>query len=470
MRTAAYLVPLLGLLWALTACSDDGQTTPPDGATTQDLQPSDGVSLADRAPQGPGTSCQAEDTTVLFETTGSRKGWQPQIAWSDNQYGVAWAQEVEENSVIKRKPVFVRVGKDGKKIGQVTDLTQSPTLYTLGPPVVAGLSKGFAVIWSDTRAGSDTEDLYMLKLDEKGQRLDGNAVCTAPGCGEIKVTSGGGSTMPYLARRAYVDIEGPTVVSDLALVWRDGRDVQSVPYPPYTTGRYDIYFKVLDPATGADKVSEKRVTTDSSEDQPGWPRIAYNQNKYAVVWQHSSGLSSHELFYAALGTDGAVTESEQSLAKASGLLSSSPDLVWADKEFGIVFTENPAANTGAVRFSRITTDGKLMAIQQVTGAGDPCTPAVAYNGRHYAVAWQDQCGKTGSKLVFATIGADGTPLQPSGKSCSGSSDPNCGLVTVSLDTDGTDAFPEMIGVNGRFAVTWMNAPKGRIYFSHVVCK
>ena len=111
-----------------------------------------------------------------------------------------------------------------------------------------------------------------------------------------------------------------------------------------------------------------------------------------------------------------------------------------------------------MKFARITSGGEMLAQQKVNQQGVPCTPAVSYNGERYGIVWQDNCGEPGSKLAFALIDDSGNPLQPDGSSCFGSSDPGCGLLTVPPDAEGTAAYPNMISVNGAFAVTWMNAP------------
>ncbi len=462
--------PPLALLLALTgACvgtSAGNNTGGVDGGGANfdgsGGQPDNRIPMPDvGTPTKIGSNCQAVDTQVLYENTEGRSGWLPRIAWANDQYGVVWTQEVKVESSILAYPAFVRVSPEGQPAGAHVQLSDQPSARSTEPVGIAGLSAGFAVVWGDKgdEKYSTTSDIILRRIDAQGR----------PEGAGTKITSSGAASYPYLVRPAFVGVEGTLDVKELALGWRNGRNVEDPPYPGGPTmGRYDIYFKVVN-LDGSDKVAEKRITTDDSPSKPLSPMMAHDGQGYALVWKDSPSMSRNELIFVALDGDGALKGAEQSLVTNHGLLSSSPDLVAIGPEYGVAYSENPSADTGMIRFSRIDRAGTVMGVQQVGNQGNPCTPAVAFNGERYALVWQDDCGKAGSKLVFAIIDDGGNPLQADGTSCYNSGDPSCGIVTVSPDAEGTAAFPEMISVGGKFAVTWMNAPQDRIYFSHVAC-
>jgi large repetitive protein len=427
---------------------------------------------ADKVPSKPRTSCKSVGATTVYTDTTDHAGWMPRVAWSNDQFGVVWRQETTQSSTVVSHAAFARLDKDGKLKGSATMLTQSPTANTgaAGPQVaVSGLKDGFLVVWSDTRAGSSASDLYLLQLSGGGMPLDKGNPCSTAGCGQVKITGSGKASTPYLVRPSYVDIDRTDPKTFLGLAWRDSRNYVPPPCSSCpSSGRNDIFFKVVS-FDGTDKVAEQRITTDKSKTNPNWPVMAYDGTNYAVVWEDTTNISSVELFFAFVSGEGKVMVGEQSLTVNQGLFSSPPDLVWAGSDYGISFSTNPAAKTGQVKLGRITSAGALLAQQKVNDAGNPCTPAISYNGEHYAVVWQDNCGEAGSKLVFALVGDSGAPLQADGTSCTASSDPTCGIVTVPPDATGTAAFPNMISVNGDFAVTWMNAPNRRIHFAKVAC-
>jgi hypothetical protein len=412
-----------------------------------------------------GAHCTSQGTT-LYEDPSGHTGWFPRVTWSNDQYGVVWSQDTSGSTA---HAAFRRVSKAGQPLGAAKMLTAQPTVSSVvGPQVAAaGLERGFAVVWSDNRAASDKSDLYLLQLDAAGAPLENGTPCTTAGCGQKRVTTSERAGIPYVVRPSFIDIETRPTTS-LSIAWRDSRNLQIVPYPPYTSGRVDIYYKVLN-LNGTDKLTERRVTTDASKTTPSWPVMAYDGDHYAIAWRHAASGGDTEHYYTFIKEDGSVLLSEQRLATGSGLYASSPDIVWAALEFGIVFSSNPAGATGAIKFSRIRRDnGAILGVQQITTRDVPCTPAVAYNGERYAVVWQDKCGQEGSRLVFGLID-DGGLLQSNGKSCFGSADPACGMLNVYPDAAGTAAFPNMISVNGELAVVWMNAPQRRIHFSRIVC-
>jgi hypothetical protein len=469
------LSTVLVALWLAAGCADN---TPPkqdrsSDRSTADGQPRPELGLPDKGPPPkPRTKCTVANATVVYEDKTDHAGWLPRMAWSNDQYGIVWRQELAPSSTIVSHAAFARLDKDGKLQGTVSMLTKDPTVLSAaaGPQVaVSGLKDGFLLVWGDTRGGSGaTNDLYLLQLNGAGVPVDKGNPCSTPGCGQVKVTSSGSAGTPYLVRPSFVDIDQTTTHTSVGLAWRDDRSLTSVPYPPYTQGRGDIFFKVLN-FDGTDNVAEQRITTDKSKTRPDWPVMAFDGTNYALVWRDTTDFSSSELFFAFVSGAGKVKLAEQSLTVNQGLLSSPPDLVWAGADYGISFSSNPSASTGQVKFARITGAGALLAQQKVSTLGFPCTPAVSYNGEHYGIAWQDNCGQAGSKLVFALIDDSGSPLQPDGKSCFQSADPSCGLVTVPPDTEGTAAFPSMISVGGNFAVAWMNAPKRRIQFAQIIC-
>jgi hypothetical protein len=456
---------------ALCLVSCPGSNATRDGLDHGGWQPLDASVVSDRGPDRKitiiGSRCTSQGSILHEDATGF-SGWFPRVTWSNDQYGVVWRQLASSSTA---HAAFRRVGKDGQPVGATRMLTAQPTVTDgAGPQVAAaGLERGFAVVWADSRAAIDKSDLYHVQLDEAGAPLAAGAPCTAPGCGERRVTTSERAQSPYVVRPSYVDLETRPTTS-LSVAWQDGRRRQPVPYPPYETGRSDVYYKVLN-INGTDKAAERRVTSDTSRNAPGWPVMAYDGDHYAVAWRDSpSGGGDTEHYYVFLREDGTVVRPEQRLAAGSGLFASSPDIVWAAREFGIVFSSNPASGTGAIQFSRIRSDnGAILGVQKLTVRDLPCTPAVAYNGERYAVVWQDRCGQEGSKLVFGLVDDSGSLLTPDGKSCYGSADPACGLRDVYPDAAGTAAFPSMISVNGELAVVWMNAPKKRIHVSRIVC-
>ncbi|MCC6751621.1 MAG: hypothetical protein IT371_28475 [Deltaproteobacteria bacterium] len=416
-----------------------------------------------------GSNCKPVGTRVVHQEASGRAGWMPRLAWSEGVYGIAWAQDLANGGQYATQPMLALFDAEGEPVGKPLALTEKGTANPADPVGIAGVPDGFAVVWADRRQSGDKRALVLARVNAKGQRLAGTAPCTAPGCGEVHLLSAMYASSPHLVRPGFLGLEGRAKTTSLAVTWRDGRNVKPPTFPGGPEeGRYDVFMKVVK-LDGTQVLPEQRITTDTSRPHPATPVSSFDGTKYAMVWRDLADLGASELFFALVAADGRVLTEEKTLAVNRGLAASAPDLVWAGPEFGVAYSDNPDKDNGSIRFARVTRAGELLASQTVTTFGNPCTPTVAFNGERYAVAWQDRCGADGSKLVFALIDDGGKPLLPDGKSCLTSESPDCGLVTVSTEKDGTAAYPNMISVGGKFALTWMNAPKRLIQFTHIVC-
>src|SRR6185295_2578186 len=135
--------------------------------------------------------------------------------------------------------------------------------------------------------------------------------------------------------------------------------------------------------------------------------------------------------------------------------------------------------TSAIVFQRNASNGQsTLAPKGITFGGVACTPAIAWDGEHYAVVWQTGCGKPGTNLAFQLIDADGIRVQADGISCGSSLDPMCGVQLITQNTKDLAAYPEMVWAGGHtFSVVWMQgppvassgAPMDEIYFARIDC-
>jgi hypothetical protein len=129
------------------------------------------------------------------------------------------------------------------------------------------------------------------------------------------------------------------------------------------------------------------------------------------------------------------------------------ELVWNGTGFGVIQAGQPTNDADGnfeVYFSLVDmTEGASPSIALSGGTG--VFPQMVYTGEEYGIVWQG-AGMEG--ILFARIGADGTP------------DQELGVVVAGDQEEAGDMLPFIIWVNDRYVVSW--SAWGGVYNSYVV--
>src|SRR6185369_14683849 len=103
-----------------------------------------------------------------------------------------------------------------------------------------------------------------------------------------------------------------------------------------------------------------------------------------------------DLYFSTIDSTGQIASPPQKIGSATGQNTpSTPDLVWTGAEYALVSASGTDA-TAAVLFQRQSANGATtLAPKGITFGGSACSPAIAFDGETYGVAYQLDCGKGG---------------------------------------------------------------------------
>ena len=465
----------LAITLLCAGCGEGGSRPgPPDlGA------PSDFAVAADLRAQGPAVSCAPIGPPKLLSNLPGSHAY-PRLGWTGNHFVVAWNTEVVQASQVKNRIDVTITDESGNKLGPNLPMSRTP-LADFWAASVTPLVDATVIAWTrvDPQTGTK-EDIVIDLLDASGQKLDANGNACAPDsdtCGIFPVTSSGTASYPYLSRpQVDTHTAGPSD-NQVALTFVDSRNYPCPPGPPCVNAN-DVYWKKLQ-SNGKILVDDKLVTTPASNGHNAFPRLAFDGVHDGIVWRDDASINT-QFWFATLDGNGAVSSAPMKIGSASGsyVSAGAPDLVWTGSEYALA-TATGSDVSASVVFQRFQSNG--VANQTpigVTFDGVACTPAIAWDGEHYAVAWQTNCGQSPSQLAFELIDGDGIRQKPDGTTCAGNLDPKCGVMLLTSYPTATAAFPQMVWAGGHaFGIAWMatddDADSGtrqsQVWFNRVVC-
>ena len=259
---------------------------------------------------------------------------------------------------------FNRIDGTGKKLSSDLRVTDAPR-FSLRPDVVWD-SPEFAVVWDDQREGEGKGVIFGLRVDIDGKLIGAN-VSLSP--------NDSVADSPRIAKG----------VTELGLVYNELGD----------TGRR-LAFRTVSPDLTKLGTPVILGTEDAASSA-----IAWNGDRYVVVWDEQGAAPGPAIRGAAVSPDGTVLVADRtvtapaSFARSEALLALGNRLllVWAEEQNG------PYAIYSKMLDSNLNT---LSPEQRVTsGPSDSLNPGVAFSASGGAtVAFEDR--RTGNFQVYAT--------------------------------------------------------------------
>ncbi len=140
---------------------------------------------------------------------GGVQAYLPRLAWSGQEYAVAWTDSRDGNDEI----YFARISATGQPVGGEVRVTNAPN-GSVGPALVWAGSR-YVLAWLDKRSG--VAQVWLANLDGQGNKVGGDRLET---CGQAAV---------YRPSLAWTG-------SSLGLAWGDSRN-----------GNIEVYFKLVGP-------------------------------------------------------------------------------------------------------------------------------------------------------------------------------------------------------------------------------
>ena len=437
--------------------------------------------------------------------------WSPSLAWSGDEYGLAWIEERDGNQEI----YFTTLGSSGAMSSGELRITLD-TAGSQGPRVLWD-GGSYATAWEDHRDGNweiyfsgiaccddrdadgysecagDSNDADPLTNPGVAERCDGydndsdgardevcDARCDAPENrgSDIRVTADAGwSGNPSLAwtgaehgiawhddrtgnleiHFARLDLWGGKMGTDLQVTSDSAYsrnaslvwtgEEYGVAWHDGRDGASEIYFARID-SSGVKLGSDVRVTTDPANSYEA--SLVWTGSEYGVAWNDTRDGDS-EIYFARLDASGNRIGSDLRITWYAGT-SDEPSLVWTGSEYGIAWHDSRGGQT-EIYFARLDSLGnKLGTDVQVTTSVSQDVSLV-WSGAEYGVAWADN--RNGLwETYFARLESDGSMIPGS---------------EVRVTGGVTSEFPSLVWTGAEYGLAWRDLREGaaEIYFTRI---
>lgn len=338
----------------------------------------------------------------------------PVAVWNGSRYLIAWEDFRGPDGDI----YAARIATDGALLDPTGVAVSSATGAQFGPSVACHGGECF-VAWADLRDGASF-DVYGARLAADGAVLDpaGLQVALAPEAQVAPAVAWGGAryvvawqdarvdgiaTDLYAAR---VDPTGGAVSAPFELSTAAGDQVT----PALVAGagqvlalwddrrggrdEGDVMAARIDPS-GAVLDAAGRVVSAASAPERA-PATAYDGSSYLVVWESRrmlGGRASWDVLGMRVSPTGEVLDpAGLALAADPDADERSPALAWNGAHYLVSWEQRAPLGVAAVRARRLDAHGSIVnadAIEVAPGFGDQRAPTVAAGPGGWLVAWQD---------------------------------------------------------------------------------
>jgi len=326
------------------------------------------------------------DTAGIAISTAAGNQGSPALAFDGENFLVVWQDGRSgfggDIYGARVTPTGVVLDQQGIAVSTAVSQKESPTLAFDG--------ENFLVAWTNQRSG-DYSDIYGARVTPAGVVLDtvGIAISTAEG----------GQESPSLA------FDG----ENFLVVWEDAR---SDSYWDIYGARVTPAGVVLDPAGIA--ISTAAVNYEL------YPAVAFDGENFTVVWQDDRNDSVYVGYYDIYGTRvtpaGVVLDTAGIAVSAVVGGQESPALAFDGEDLVVAWTDGRNGSNADIYGTRVTPAGVVLdtaGIAFSTVVGSQESPALAFDGANFLVAWQDE--RSGSSDVYgARVTPTGVVLDPAG--------------------------------------------------------
>jgi hypothetical protein len=273
-------------------------------------------------------------------------------------------------------------------------------------PALAFEGANFLVAWHDERT-SHYSDIYGARVTPAGTVLDTAGIAIS--------TAGSFQQRPSLA------FDGTNFLA----VWQDARS------------GWDIYGARVTPAGVVLDPAGIAISTTAAN-YKWYPAVAMGRENFMVVWQddRNSGYDvyGYDVYGARVTQAGVVLDPEGIAVSTAAGSQESPALTSDGENFVVAWTDGRNGSNADIYGARVTPAGAVLdtaGIAFSTVVAGQESPALAFDGENFLVAWQDE--RNGSRDVYAArVTPGGSVLDPAGIAIAASAG-NQGTPAVAFD-------------------------------------
>jgi hypothetical protein len=350
----------------------------------------------------------------------------PCVVWTGSEYGVAWCENF-------KAICFARLNKNGAKIGQTIQISDTTDVRNAMYPCLAWTGDGYGVVWQDCRSAPQyVKTIRFIRLSPEG----------------VKSKEG-----EKLIAEVDHDENNPSLVwngnkNEFGLGLMDRRDYK---------GNWEVYFYRLKP--NGDVIVQNQVSLSDGYASRG-PSVVWTGREYGVAWTDYGDVTP-EIYFARIDWEGVPIPVDGNnwiipISVIDGFSSINPRAGWMGNGYGVVWEEHKDEGSD-IYYAQIGRDGKVLARKRISKNDDyqSFSPSLMRNGVEFGVAWTDM--KLGAnEIYFARIDWDGSILDK--------------RRLVTSDDGNASEFPSLTSTGRGFAVAWQDSrkrAKGDIYFARL---
>ncbi len=315
------------------------------------------------------------------------------------------------------------------------------------------------VVWQDDRHGWTSSDIYGTRVTSQGSVLDpgGTAISQAPSAQwrPAAAFDGADFLVAWEDYRAAGDcnVYCARVSSEAGVLDPSGivvsQAANSQELPVAACNGTDFLAVWLDTRGGGHDVYGSRVTRQGGVLDPGgvyvsqaasnWtaPALAFGGSNFLVVWEDTRhGVT--DIYGARISSTGVVLDAEGIAVSEAANEQRNPAVVFGGGGFFVVWDDERVGDSRAIYGARLTPQGSLLDPEGVKislAAGVANAPAVAFDGTHFLVVWNEYRGDSLADIRGARVTASGRVLDPDGITITDAPGAQSGAV---VEFDGTN--------------------------------
>jgi hypothetical protein len=394
----------------------------------------------------------------------------PSLCFDGVNYFVVWTDD--PNLYRNSNVCGARVSPSGNVL-DTSGITISTTTSRRGYPSVAFDGTNYLVVWQERRNGTDW-DIYGARVTQDGAVLDSSAIAIS--------TAGRAEFAPsivfdgtnYLVvwqdgRNRNWDIYGARVTSSGTVLEPEGIPISilgmheerpsvafggTTHFVVWESGRSDIRGTRIDTCGVVLDTSGIIISTAANEQTA--PFVIFNGSNYLVIWQDNRS-GTGDIYGTQVNTSGIVLSPSGIAISTTGCHKAFPSVAsdgsnclvtWEDdRNYPRTYCDIYGTRTDT---SGIPLDSEIVIS---TTANYQKSPALASNGIHYLVVWEDYRNNQYYSDIY------GTRVDSSGSV----SDPE--EIVISTATD-SQALPAIVSDGVNYLVVWQDNRSGRDWDVH----
>jgi len=379
------------------------------------------------------------DTSGISVSTNSSTQVNPAVVFNGTFYLVVW-EDYRNQSSTGVDLYGARVTTGGGVL-DATGLGLVQATSTQSQPALARLGSQCVLAWQDQRSGE--LDVYAARLDANATVLDpsGLGVMTAPGTqATVAIAANGTNALVTWSDGRTVDIVGARVSAGAALTVLDpsgftvSRSVNSETSPAVAfDGTNYLVVWQDNRGSGFDLYGVRVSGSGTVLDPSGFaisgasghqrnPAVAFDGTNYLVAWEDTRTSSSSDIFAARVSPAGTVLDANGlSLCPRFGA-QEHPAVAFDGTNSLVVWSDAGTSSARDIYGTRVSRAGAVLDptfFGISTDSSDQASPAIAFDGTNYLVAWSDYRNNSTADVYGARVSKTGSVLDVSGLQLAG---------------------------------------------------